>query len=196
MTRLPVPAVRRDVRRMTARPAVPASRVLTKLTRLLTMRLPANCVLLLLLCAAMMAACRHKPAAFEYCPTPVEGWEGSDTLHFRVDTIREGGTYSLSLGVRSSASLPYPFQRLYVVVRQHWHHPEALHYDTVACELVSPDGKMQGRGVSIYQYICPVGECELAEGQTGEVTVHHIMRREILPGITDVGIRIERESTR
>lgn len=158
------------------------------------MRLPTSCTILLLLCAGMMAACRKSPAAFEYCPTPVEGWESGDTLRFRIDTIREAGTYSLSLGVRSSASLPYPFQRLYVVVRQQWHHPEESRHDTVACELVSPDGEIQGQGVSIYQYICPVGECELSEGQTGEITVNHIMRREILPGITDIGIRLEREA--
>ena len=36
--------------------------------------------------AGIVTGCEDKPLAFNYCPTPVEGWEPGDTLKFHVDT--------------------------------------------------------------------------------------------------------------
>ena len=65
--------------------------------------------------ALLLSACRRELAYHAYRSTPMEGWEQGDTLHFHVDTLRRTGTYAMSLGVRSSASTPYPFQTLWLV---------------------------------------------------------------------------------
>lgn len=149
-----------------------------------------TCILLIVLCAV---ACGHSPVAYEYRATPVDGWEPGDTLRFQVDTIRHGGTYNLSIGLRTSVSEPYPYQTLWLGVRQHWHNPERVSLDTVECRLNDPDGDVTGDGVSLYQYEQVCKSVQLTDGDYGEISVFHIMSCEILPGIREVGIKVERQ---
>ena len=52
----------------------------------------------LVLAAVLASACRPDAAAFSYAATPVDGWQPTDTLRFPVDSLREEGSYSLTLG--------------------------------------------------------------------------------------------------
>lgn len=148
------------------------------------------CVALMILASA---ACSRQPVAHEYRSTPVEGWEPGDTLKFRIDTLRESGIYRLTLGVRTSASKPYPFRSVWLVVRQHWHRPDTLLIDTVECVLTDEKGDIAGHGVSLYQYRQPLPRIKHSEGSRAELSITHIMRREMIPGISAVGFRFERE---
>lgn len=150
----------------------------------------AWCIALMLLASA---ACSRHPVAYEYRSTPVEGWEPGDTLKFRVDTLQESGTYRLTLGVRTSASTPYPFRSVWIAVRQHWHNPDTLLIDTVECVLTDEKGDAIGHGVSLYQYRQPLPLIKLPEGSCAELSITHIMRRELISGISAIGIRLERE---
>ncbi len=138
-------------------------------------------------------ACEHKPVCFSYCSTPVEGWEKGDTLRYHVDTLRQTGHYTMSIGIRSSSATPYPFQSLWLVVRQQWHNPEQQRCDTVECTLSNADGDITGTGVSLYQYELPFTEMDLNEGASADIRITHLMRTEMLPGITDVGIKLVRQ---
>ena len=140
----------------------------------------------------LLGACDSGDAAYEYLPTPVEGWEQSDTLRFHADTVRSGGEYELTLGVRSSQAVPYPFQTLWLVVRQQWHSPERLRTDTVECRLATAGGDDTGHGVSLSQHVFPIATLQVPEGASADITVTHFMRRELLPGIADVGVRLRK----
>lgn len=142
---------------------------------------------------AFLTACKHTPVCYAYCSTPVEGWEKGDTLRYHVDTLRHDGLYAMSIGIRSSASTPYPYQTLWLVVRQRWHNPEREMCDTVECTLCSPDGDVTGTGVSVYQYEQPFSQMELTEGASADIRITHLMRTEMLPGISDVGVKIVRQ---
>lgn len=148
--------------------------------------------LLLAAAVAQLTACRRQLVYYDYRPTPMEGWEQGDTLHYHIDTLRHSARLAMSLGVRSSASTPYPFQTLWLVVRQHWHNPETMRCDTVECRLTSADGDVQGTGVSIYQVEQPFLTFDAPEGASADISICHIMRREMLQGITDIGVRLER----
>lgn len=149
-------------------------------------------ILLCLLLLLLGTACQDKPAAYDYCATPLEGWEPGDTLKFRIDTIREAGTYAFSIGVRTSASTPYPYQSLWLVVRQHWHHPERVVSDTIECRLTDEKGDVAGHGISLYQYDREWRRVQLDSGDCADFSVNHIMRRELLPGVADIGIKLEK----
>lgn len=150
--------------------------------------------ILLCICLSLtIMACRQKPAFFAFHSTPVEGWEQGDTLHFHVDSIEQTGNYHMLMGIRYSAATAYPFQSLWLVVRQHWHKPEMQRCDTVECKLTNADGDIKGTGVSIYQVEQPFMDLQLEQGATADISINHIMRREMLPGITDVGLKISRE---
>lgn len=148
-------------------------------------------LLLLLTGLALLAACDRAPVYSTYRSTPAEGWETIDTLTFPVDSIRRAGTYRLSIGVRTGAARPYPFQTLWMVVKQVWHTPRQLRIDTLSCRLVTPDGDRIGRGVSLYQYDFPLDTLTLPQGARGYITIRHIMRRTVLQGIVNVGVRLD-----
>ncbi|WP_347719855.1 gliding motility lipoprotein GldH [uncultured Alloprevotella sp.] len=128
-----------------------------------------------------------------YCfrATPVDGWETTDSLVFPIDTIHQAGRYRLSIGVRTSAANPYPFQTLALSITTRLQGKKAQR-DTALCSLTDKDGDVNGQGVSLYQYAFPVSELHLEKGQTGTVTVQHLMRRNLLPGVANVGICLER----
>lgn len=146
-----------------------------------------TCFLLMALC---LAACGRKPVAYEYRATPPDGWEPGDTLRFRIDTVRHAGIYTLSIRLRTAASVRYPYQTLWLGVRQRWRNPDRVTLDTIACSLYAPDGNVTGHGVSLYQYEQDCGQLPLAVGDCGEISVFHLMSHPVLPGIREVGIRI------
>lgn len=128
-----------------------------------------------------------------YCfrATPVDGWETTDSLVFPIDTVHQAGRYRLSIGVRTSAANPYPFQTLALSITTRLQGKKAQR-DTALCSLTDKDGDVNGQGVSLYQYAFPVSELHLEKGQTGTITVQHLMRRNLLPGVANVGIRLDR----
>lgn len=148
-------------------------------------------ITIVLLCA--LTACRERTVAFEFRPTPVEGWEPGDTLKFSVDSLPADGTYTLRLGLRTAAAPAYPFRSLWLVVRQHWHNPDTVQTDTVECRLTDRKGDISGNGVSLYQYDIPLKSLMLTAGDRAEIGINHIMRRDVLTGVSAVGIRLEKE---
>ena len=147
----------------------------------------------LMLAAVLASACRPDAAAFSYAATPVDGWQPTDTLRFPVDSLREEGSYSLTLGVRTSTSVPYPYRSLTLRVSQHWQCPDTVLCDTVCVPLTDEQGNPAGRGITLYQLEQPFARHSFRTGQRGEIRISHLMRAGLLQGIESVGVRVERE---
>ena len=47
--------------------------------------------------------------------------------------------------------------------------------------------------MSVYQFAFPVADVDLNEGDSVQIRIRHDMKREILPGIADVGIKLSRK---
>ena len=52
---------------------------------------------------------------------------------------------------------------------------------------------MKGHGISTYQYNFHLTTLTLNEGDSLHIAVRHNMKREILPGISDIGIRLSQQ---
>lgn len=145
----------------------------------------------LALCLLLAACGEHRTATFAYQATPVDGWERKDSLCFPVDTVAAGGRYVLSLGVRTSAAHAYPYRdvALQVVARMGGSRPQVRN---VVCRLADAEGDASGSGTGTYQYVFSVDTLQLQAGQAGTLIVRHLMRDALLPGITDVGVRLRR----
>ena len=141
--------------------------------------------------ATLFSGCGRPPAECEYQPVSADGWELTDTLVFRTDTL-PAGRYSLTLGLRTSASIPYPYRSLTLLLQQTWKKTDTTRCDTVVCPLTTTTGDNSGKGIAFFQYEFPAGTFRLSQPAAGRLSVSHIMRREVLPGITDVGLRIDR----
>ena len=63
--------------------------------------------------------------------------------------------------------------------------------DTINCKLLDRHGNSQGiGGISYYQYNMQLKNIRVAKGDSIVVSVRHNMKREILPGISDIGFML------
>lgn len=144
---------------------------------------------LLLTAALLTVACQHDTVYNHYQHTPLAGWERNDTLTFTTEALDEG-TYKQEVGVRISAD--YPFTRLILIVEQKALKAGDQRTDTLSCTLFDAQGNAKGRGVSHYQSLFHLNTLHVQSGDRLLVAIRHDMKREILPGIADIGVRLSR----
>lgn len=70
---------------------------------------------------ASLVSCDDKVALSQYLPVSEEGWNMNDTLNFRVDSLEKGGTYVLTLALRTASASAYPYNKLQLVVENQWY---------------------------------------------------------------------------
>ena len=140
--------------------------------------------------ASVLTACDNQTVYYHYEHTLTDGWDRTDTLHYQIASLPASGDYKAEVGVRINRS--YRFQNVGVIVditsartRQTWS-------DTVNCIVRDTDGDVEGQGFSQYTVLFPLKQLHLQQGDTLNVSIHHHMRREVLQGITDVGIKIKK----
>lgn len=141
--------------------------------------------------AMMLTSCQEHVVYSHYESTPIKGWERNDTLSFDIPSIQKGGYYEEVLGLRINGE--YPFMGLSLVVKQTVLPSQETRTDTLAYQLVDDMGHAKGKGINHYQYLTPLTTLKLNEGESLHVTIHHCMKREILPGILDVGLQLSRQ---
>lgn len=147
---------------------------------------------LLLTVALALASCNRRTVYAHYEHTPMTGWDKSDTLAFDVPAAKVAGAYKEDIGLRVVNT--YPFQGLSLVIRQTILPSGYTHSDTVFYNLFDRKGNTKGPGVSFYQFQFHFNTLQLREGDSLHICVKHNMKREIMPGIADVGIRIDCEN--
>lgn len=150
----------------------------------LTLAFMAACILLL-------AACNGRYVYDRYVSTPVAGWEKNDTLTFEISPVDSTRPYLSRLGLRITDA--YPFTAITMIVEQRLLPGNKVFVDTVNCKLTDRRGNPSGNGLSYHQYVFPVRSMHLQHGDSIYVRIRHDMKREILPGISDVGMLLHRE---
>lgn len=139
----------------------------------------------------VLAACDTRTVYDKYEHTPIMGWEKNDSLFFTTNAVEKGGVYRQELGLRINGA--YPFMSLRLIVEQELMPEHRKWRDTVDYHLTDNKGNVMGQGTSYYQYVLPVGEVSMEAGDSLHINVHHDMKRGILPGISDIGIKISRK---
>lgn len=137
---------------------------------------------------ALLAACIGDKVYYSYDHTPLNGWEKNDTLIFGVPKMQAEGLYKSHLLLRVSQA--YPFMSLALIVEQTVLPSNQTHTDTLKCRLIDEKGQTKGQGLNYYQYTFPINSLRLHAGDSLQIKVRHDMKREILPGVSDIGIQI------
>jgi len=137
-----------------------------------------------------ISSCDDATIYDSYHHTSVAGWDRSDTLFFDMPPAKQTGDYMEEVGIRLSGN--YPFMELCLIVEQTVIPSNMMRTDTIVCNVANASGSPRGHGVNYYQHQLPIGSVRLAEGDSLHVTVHHHMRREILLGVADVGLKISK----
>ena len=146
---------------------------------------------ILITVAYAFGACNRLPIYSHYEHAPSAGWEKNDTLDFYVTPVKEAGYYHEELGLRIDDS--YPFQGLCLVIEQTILPSGYRHNDTLNCSLYEKNGVAKGSGIKHYQYNFHMNTIRLNEGDSLHIAVRHNMKREIMPGITDIGLLIRKQ---
>ena len=136
----------------------------------------------------LLTACHQRTVYHHYEHTPVAGWEKNDTMTFLIGPMEADGYYSEEVGLRINGA--YPFMGLQLVVQQTVLPSRTVRLDTLVCSLINEQGNPLGSGISHYQYLFPLTTLHLSKGDQLHVAVRHDMKREILPGVADIGVRL------
>lgn len=162
-----------------------------------------NILALLVMVVVTLASCDNDTIYYHYEHAAVSGWEKNDSLTYDVPSVVRPGDYSAMVGIRVDGK--YPFQTLSLIVeqtifcnadaegkRKRYKSHDA---EMISCRINNSNGTPAGRGTSYIQYEVPLTmTASLAPGDSIHYTVRHNMKRSILPGIADVGIKLRRKA--
>lgn len=148
--------------------------------------------LLLLFTAWCITACNQHTVYHSYQSIPYKGWEKSDTLFFQVP-ITDSLPTTLQLFAEVRNGSDYQHQNLYLIISNNLSDSLTIKTDTIEFVLTDKTGKWIGAGWgSLYQSVKPLGTALTTQPGTYTFKIVHGMKNELLPGINNIGIRIER----
>ena len=147
-----------------------------------------------ILCSAtalLCMGCDSRTVYHSYRNIPAGGWRKSDTLRFAFpvrDTLR---SYRITVEVRNEDS--YPYRELYLFLHRYNTRDSAFSVtDTLKCLLTNQEGKWKGTGVgAVYQSGYPFADLPILYTGDYQIGISHGMKDELLPGIDDIGIKVE-----
>ena len=140
---------------------------------------------------ACITSCRRQIVYFHYEHTPQSGWEKNDTLNYSVSPLTDDCTLHEEVALRINSF--YPFQKLCLVLEQEILPAGIVRNDTLNCRLFDNEGYVQSKGMGYFQFSFHLTDMQLARGDSLHIMLRHNMKREILPGIIDVGIQLKRK---
>ena len=118
------------------------------------------------------------------------GWQAKDAGEFRWEVTDTMRLHDLYIDLRHDAS--YPFSNIYLFVDFTFPNGKT-NRDTLACELADAQGNWLGSGPGhvLDHRIVWHDDARFPLQGPYAVRVSHAMRQDPLPGVTDVGLRIE-----
>lgn len=136
----------------------------------------------------LLSSCIGDTIQHQYHHISKEGWSRNDTIAFELPPANVEGHYAVDTEIRTTR--PFPYQKIWVVREVLFQTPLMTHNDTICIETGSDTAFPEGKGVTIRTYSHSDTTFALKEGQQGRMKLYHVMSREILPHITDIGINM------
>lgn len=142
----------------------------------------------LLAAVVLFCACNRQKVYSHFQHVSATGWEKTDTLFYDIPPVVEDGTYREELGLRIDNT--FPFQSLTLEIIQTILPKGGQKSYTKTCPLIDKKGNMKGAGVSNFQYTFFIDNIRLNRDDSIHISLIHNMKREIMPGVSDVGITL------
>jgi len=144
----------------------------------------------LMMAVILLTACDNKRIVDVFEPITDKNWSYVDTVSVGFTVEDTSKFYNLYLNVRHSGT--YAYRNLYV--RMHLTNPAGERgTQVVSFELADPSGKWHGKGLGdLYEYRVKWREdARFKLMGNYQVQIEQFMREDPLPGISDVGLRLE-----
>ena len=148
-------------------------------------------ITILLFVAGILNACDKQTVYHAFQSIPQEGWKRQDTLFFNVSIPDSQTYYKLTIEVRNRNT--YPYQNINLSVCYDSPEVKKLQADTLKAVIASEEGIWKGDGWGgLYQSAFPAGSIKIEKPGDYLFKVAHTMHDDILPGINDIGIKLQR----
>ena len=149
--------------------------------------------ILSLFSACLLTACNEHTVYHSYQSLPNEGWGKSDTLSFQIPTTDSVPT-TLRLFAEVRNRIEYPYHDLHLFISQNLQDSTVWRTDTIAFCLADSTGRWTGHGWgSIYQSETFITSVRPLHPANYTIKIMSGMKDEKLQGLSDVGIRIEKQ---
>ena len=143
--------------------------------------------------ACLLTACNENTVYHSYQSLPDEGWGKSDTLSFQIP-ITDSIPTTLRLFAEVRNRIEYPYHDLHLFISQNLQDSTVWRTDTLAFSLADSTGRWTGHGWgSIYQSETFIKSVLPLRSGNYTIKVINGMKDEKLQGLSDVGIRIEKQ---
>ncbi len=136
-------------------------------------------------------SCDDRTVYSRYQHVSIAGWEKNDALSYEIAPMKQDGIFQKTIGLRISND--YPFMGLTLIIEQQVFPSMESHSDTLTCNLIDKEGNAIGQGVTLHQYQFPIETISLHKGDSLSIRIRHDMKREILPGIADIGVTLTKQ---
>ncbi len=139
-----------------------------------------------------LASCDSSKYFDENLSLPGDAWPMDEALTFNVNIDDTVSTYRFFINVRNSTS--YKYNNIYFFLTTTYP-GGGMSRDTIECMLAARDGSWLGRGSGKYRDSRIPIRTQIRFPRKGEyvLRLNQAMREEILPGISEAGIRLEKE---
>jgi gliding motility-associated lipoprotein GldH len=123
------------------------------------------------------------------------GWHSEEAINFEWEVTDTLQAYDFYVDLRHNQD--YPFSNLYLFLEFNFPNGKIAR-DTLGCDLADERGQWYGSGFGnlVDHRIGFRQETTFPLKGSYRMTLRHAMRTDPLPGITDVGFRLERHSDR
>lgn len=137
-----------------------------------------------LLCAlsVLCASCQHRTVYSESRTLPLSGWHADSVLHYEFEITDTTAVYDVLLYVRHTQQ--YPYQNMWLFVNN----------DTIEFYLADQRGRWLGNGWGNLREMPVLYRHKLLFSHAGTYSyqIRQGMREDILRGVNDVGVKIEK----
>lgn len=147
--------------------------------------------LLLAIASTWLTSCGRRTVYHHFEHTPLTGWEKNDAIEYGVEPMADDCTLNEEVVLRTNAL--YPFQRLTLVLEQEILPRRFIRRDTIDYRIADAEGKVVGSGMGLHSFSLPLPQLQLSRGDSLHISLRHNMKREILPGVADIGIRLRKQ---
>lgn len=147
--------------------------------------------LILLFAAALLLSCGNEILVDANTEFEMESWNVKQSFSTKFDVNDTVNDYNFFITLRNTDE--YPYQNLFVFLNTEF--PNGKHkIDTINCPLASPQGKWLGKGFAgIYDNrVLYMAKKRFPLSGSYSIKIDQAMRDTLLPGILDVGVRIEK----
>lgn len=136
-------------------------------------------------------SCNGREVYMQYMPVENGSWHKDSVVNFDINIEDTTTVYNLYVNIRNRGE--YPYQNLWLFIQTTGPDSMAVS-DTIAFYLADRKGKWLGTGIGA-AFDMPVlyrQNFRFYKQGTYKFTINHGMRDSVLTGISDVGMRLER----